>query len=257
MHLPSINHIDLSFISEFPLSSLTSSVNLRRLDISHVKHFAPDEILQSLPKIREFHTSESPYSTTTTTLLYAKRPDGRPAFNFMDLRRVSTPLTFSEEKNIRYLLQNAKLLERLKLSVKLGRLVGLHKILSPIAPSLKVLDLTLTCDSISLPLTVLCRELKAMAGHNMLEALSFIFDVYHETAPDHEAEGYIGSIIQEVEKVLVKSGWSSLRQVFFKFSIKYYGKEEREDIAKLSGALQFLRDKYPNISKLEFGNENF
>ena len=154
-------------------------------------------------------------------------------------------------------MQNAKLLERLKLSVKLGRLVGLHKILSPIAPSLKVLDLTLTCDSISLPLTVLCRELKAMAGHNMLEALSFIFDVYHETAPDHEAEGYIGSIIQEVEKVLVKSGWSSLRQVSFKFSIKYYGKEEREDIAKLSGALQFLRDKYPNISKLEFGNENF
>jgi hypothetical protein len=34
MHLPTINHINLSFINNFPLSSLTSSINLHRLDIS-------------------------------------------------------------------------------------------------------------------------------------------------------------------------------------------------------------------------------
>ena len=33
MHLPTINHIDLSYLSNFPLSSLALSVNLRRLDI--------------------------------------------------------------------------------------------------------------------------------------------------------------------------------------------------------------------------------
>jgi hypothetical protein len=109
MHLPTINHIDLSYISNFPLSSLTSSVNLRRLDISDsdVGHYGPhgeDKILQSLPKIREFHCSESPFSMTamtTTALFYAKRPDGRPAFNFMDLRRVSMALTLSEEEKNR------------------------------------------------------------------------------------------------------------------------------------------------------------
>ena len=36
MHLPTINHIDLSNILDFPLSSLTPSVNLHRLDIFHL-----------------------------------------------------------------------------------------------------------------------------------------------------------------------------------------------------------------------------
>jgi hypothetical protein len=90
-----------------------------------------------------------------------------------------------------------------------------------------------------------------------VEALSFFFDVYHKTGPDHEAKDYVGSIIQEVEKVLVKSGWFALRQVSFKFSIKCYGREGIEGIAKLPEALQFLRDKYLNISKLEFDTDDF
>ena len=36
MHLPTINHIDLSSIHNFPLSRLTPSVNLLRLDVSSV-----------------------------------------------------------------------------------------------------------------------------------------------------------------------------------------------------------------------------
>jgi hypothetical protein len=59
----------------------------------------------------------------TTKLLHAERQDGRPAFNFMDLRRFST--RFEDERNVRYLLQNAKVLENLYLSVVRGRsLVG-------------------------------------------------------------------------------------------------------------------------------------
>ena len=37
MHLPTINHIDLSYIHNFPLSSLVPSVNLLRLDIHHLR----------------------------------------------------------------------------------------------------------------------------------------------------------------------------------------------------------------------------
>ena len=36
MYLPTINHIDLSLIENFPLSSFTPSVNLHRLDIFRV-----------------------------------------------------------------------------------------------------------------------------------------------------------------------------------------------------------------------------
>ena len=256
MHLPTINHIDLSYISNFPWSSLTSSVNLHRLDILHLNHSHSQDSSYDLvrsemmPKIREFRTSDSP--AQTRMLFNAKRQDGRPAFNFMDLRRVSIPFTwFEDERNIQYLLQNAKLLEKLHLSVAIDQIsVGLHAVLSPFPRTLKVLDLDLTVDlhygSIPLRLAILC---EAMAGHNMLEALSFDF---HVDLGSQKAEVFIGSTIQEVEKVLVKSGWSALRQVSFKFSIAYWGEAIRENFAKLPEALQFLSDKYPNLSKLEF-----
>ena len=105
MHLPTINHIDLSDIQSFPLSTcLTPSVNLHRIDLSNMIHYGPvdgsPEIIQSglVSKIREFHTSNSTH--LTTTLLYAKMQDGRPAFNFMDLRRLSAFLTLEDESNI-------------------------------------------------------------------------------------------------------------------------------------------------------------
>ena len=67
MSLPTMNHIDLSYIGNFPLSSLplsslTSSVNLLRLDMSHLSCFdypeedkrfktLPSEIMM-LPRVR-------------------------------------------------------------------------------------------------------------------------------------------------------------------------------------------------------------
>jgi hypothetical protein len=107
MHLPTINHIDLSYIRNFPLSSFTPSVNLHRLDICFLFPFNEDgsfNIFQSgmMPKLREFRTLFSP--TMTTKLFHAKGQDGRPAFNFKDLRVLSMPFTqFKEDDwNIRF-----------------------------------------------------------------------------------------------------------------------------------------------------------
>ena len=89
MRFPTINHIDLSNIQNFSFSSLPQSVNLHRLDINTLTHFNQPEIVvesEMMPQIREFHTSGS--SLSTTKLLHAKMQDGRPAFNFMDLRRL-------------------------------------------------------------------------------------------------------------------------------------------------------------------------
>ena len=98
-------------------------------------------------------------------------------------------------------MQNAKLLEKLYLSVGLGwSLVELHDILSLSASTLKVLDLTVSLYD-DLPLAGLRHELELMAGYNMLEALSFEVQIDAD-----ETESSVGSIIQEVEKVLVKSG---------------------------------------------------
>ena len=248
IHLPTINHIDISFIQNFPISSLTSSVNLLRLDINNLSGIDPLEeeiVVQSemMPKIREFHTSDS--SKLTTMLLHTKRHDGRLAFNFMDLRRLSMSFTRfnkdDDEQNFRHLLQNAKLLEKLHLSVDLCRtIVGL---LSPCACTLKTLDLTVFLYRYFLPpLSGLCEELEAMAGHNMLETLSLKVRVECD-----ETEDFIGAMIEKVGNVLVKPGWSALRQVSFNVSISPWGNGK-----KLSEALQSLPDKYlSHLSKLE------
>ena len=258
VHLPTINHIDLSSIENFPLFSLTSSVNLRRLDIFNLsieEEDFPEEIVvlsETMPKIREFHTSGC--SVLTTKLLHAERvQDGQPAFNFLDLRRLSIFLTCPEdESNFRYLLQNATLLEKLHLSVAYdGSFVGLHDVLSPSARTLKDLDLTVYLTSFPRPVAGLCEELEAMAaaGHNnnnnnMVEALSceFIADGGSET------EDLIGSIIQKVEEALVKPGWSALRRVSFEVSIPVWRDSEKG----LTEALQSLPDKYlSHLPKLE------
>jgi hypothetical protein len=253
MHLPTINHIDLSYIQNFPLSSLIPSVNLLRLDLFFLmpvgydprleEDDSPEIVVEMMPKIREFRTSRS--ALLTTKLLHAKMQDGRPAFNFTDLRRLSTRMSLTEdEQNIRYLLQNAKLLETLRLSV--GRHQSLVGLLSTSARTLRFLDLTVFIHDnsvpVPLPLAGLCEELEAMAGHNMLESLSLKVVV-----DDHESEESIGPIIQDVEKELVKPGWSALRQVSFEFII-----ESWRNRAELSEALQSLPDKYLSLlSNLE------
>ena len=178
--LHTINHIYLSFIRNFPLSSLTLSVNLLRLDMSYLTFLDYTEednyfkTVQSemLPKTREFHTSHS--YQPTKKLLDVKGQDGRPVFNFMDLRQRSMSFVRKKEPIIRYLLHNAKLLERLHLYVEIGQsLVGL---LSTCTPTLKVLDLSASLYRSSYgvhPLAGLCEESKAMAGYNTLEVLSF------------------------------------------------------------------------------------
>ena len=86
--------------------------------------------------------------------------------------------------------------------------------------------------------------LRGIAGHNTLEALAFEVEVYY-----YEPGNAIGSTIQKVEKVLVKPGWSALRQVSFKVSIIWY---EEEKFAELSKELQSLPDKYlSHLSKME------
>ena len=90
MHLPTINHIHLSYIDNFPLSSLTTCVNLRLLSIIQLHTLDFPEIVEMMPKIRVFRTSGS--CQLTRKLLHAKRQDGQPVFNFMDLRRISATL---------------------------------------------------------------------------------------------------------------------------------------------------------------------
>jgi hypothetical protein len=262
MHLPSINHIDLLFIHNFPLSSLTPSVNLLRLDICHLSGVSdvdrPEEdgslksvdYSEMMPKIREFRTKDS--FLLTKKLLYAKMQDGRPAFKFMDLRRLSLSSIWpSDEENIRYLLENAKSLEKLHLSIGYQCLGGFHDILSLCSRTLKVFDLSVSLYSDSVPLTGLWENLEAMAGLNMLEAFSFEVRVNCRHGHGVTEDLVVVSIFRQVEELLVKSGWSALRQVSFKIMPADYG-------TQLSKALHSLPDKYlSHLPKLKSVAFNF
>ena len=293
-----VNHIELLYIN-VPLSILTSSVNMHRLDFTHMEYdseseleeydFEPFEseeydseskdndseseddnseseddspasdivtVQSEAPKIYVFHASQS--TKLTTKLLYAKGQDGRPAFSFTDLKQLSMSVDQPEDKrNFQYLLQNAKLLEKVHLSG-----VGwgvLHDILSPIACTLKVLDLT---NSLRLEDGImLCKDLKRMVGHySMLKALSFKFRIsFHVEEETENPSGTTGAILQNLGEVLVKPGWSGLRQVSFQVSMPYCGfGKSREDITELSEELHSVPDKYPShLSKLESVSFNY
>ena len=172
----------------------------------------------------------------------------------MDLRRFSTSLKGLEDgQNTLFLLQNATLLEKLRLSVPYGQ--SLEGLLSPSARTLKVLDLSvplLEWDN-SIILGGTCEELEALAEHNMLES----FKLRVEIDSDHTSstEGFIGSIFQKVEGVLVKPGWPALRRVSFRLPISGWIQEDTE---KLCEALQSLPDKYlSHLSKLESVTFNY
>ena len=254
MHLPTVNHIELSCIQNFPLSSLTSVVDLHRLDIFFLSRLNPFEedgshefVVQSgmLPKIREFRTFSS--SLLTRKLLHAKTQNGHPAFNFADLRQLTLSYFPEDEQNIRYLLQNAKLLE--KLYLRLGYRRNFAGLLSSSARTLKILDLAIPLhkETAPQPLAGLCEELEAMAGHNnKLEALflEILIDA-------QKTENFVGSIFQDVGNVLVNPGWSALRQVSFKVAIASH-LVSNVVTEKLFNALQSVPDKYlSHLSKLE------
>ena len=256
MHLPTINHITLSKIQGFPLSSLTQSVNLLRLDVHCVEPLEEQVVMEKMPKIRDFRTSFSPL--LTTKLLHSKKQDGQQAFNFVDLRQLT--ICFSPKQNIRYLLQNAMLLEKLHL-LSNGfnqTLEGLHDVLSAGAGTLKGLNLTLFLEGerggatrpiiVNQPFNGLSEELEVMAEHNMLESLTLRVQVNR-----YETMDVIGSMIQNVEKVLVKPGWSKLRQVSFKVPVACCASGKENTCAKLAEELQsLLPDKYlSHLSKLE------
>ena len=255
MHLPTVNHIGLSSIENFPISSLIPSFNLLRLDVTSLSCIDPlasetEIVVQSemMPKLREFHIFFS--AKVLMMMLHAKMHDGRPAFNFMNLKRLFVSL--DDKQHLLTLLHNARLLEKLHLEVRcvLGSsFEGLHDILSASTRTLKFLCLEVLIyetyiNEVSKPFEELCEGLEALAGHDMLEDLSFEIELTHD-----ETEVAIGILIENVEKVLAKPGWSALRQVTFKIPVA-----EKADFV----SLQYIYGGYlSHPSKLESVAFNF
>ena len=253
MHLPTIKFIGLESIKNFPGYGLFGSENLHRLEIRQMvldSHLSDDEdgtlglvlLSEVMPKIRELIISEA--YELTAKLLLAKMENGLPAFKFVDLRLLSFALTQSEDIRVfQHFIHNARFLEKLLLSTTHNySLVGLHAVLAPRARTLKSIELSVSLETVigtvRLPLGGFCRELEAMAGRNRLEEL--IFEIYLESK---DKEDFIGSIVQNVERVLLRPGFPALRRVIFSFHC--LEPRSRRDAEELNEILESsLPEKY-------------
>jgi hypothetical protein len=175
-------------------------------------------------------------------LLHARLQDGQPAFRFIHLRRLSISVLRKEDRwAFGQLVLNARFLQKLELSLGINECsVGLHRLLSPRARTLKYLEVSLhvhTGGPERLPLGGLCRELEAMAGNNILEALCFV--IYIEV---DDTEETIGPTIQNLETALLKPGWSTLRRV--SITLICTDSVSVEEGTKINDGLQSLSDNY-------------
>ena len=263
MHLPTIDHIDLSSIENFPLSSLAASKspNLRRLDINYLTLGEDDPLEnvvlpEAMPKILEFNTSDS--SAMAEKLIHAKTQDGQPAFSYMDLRRLSisssSSVFYQDDLNLQFftyvMMLNAKLLEKLRFSVACREgFEGVHEIfISPCARILKELDFSLSFSATES--LALFEDLEVMARDNMLEVFSL--QIVVDSSETDDFIGNAGFTFQKVEEELVKAGWFALRKVSFKVLIICWN-------ADISEALNSLPDKYlsylPKLESIDFKYE--
>ena len=263
MHLPTIHHIDLSSIENFPLSSLAASKspNLRRLDINYLTLGEDDPLEnvvlpEAMPKILEFNTSDS--SAMAEKLIHAKTQDGQPAFSYMDLRRLSisssSSVFYQDDLNLQFftyvMMLNAKLLEKLRFSVACrDGFEGVHEIfISPCARILKELDFSLSFSATES--LALFEDLEVMARDNMLEVFSL--QIVVDSSETDDFIGNAGFTFQKVEEELVKAGWFALRKVSFKVLIICWN-------ADISEALNSLPDKclsyLPKLESIDFKYE--
>ena len=212
-HLQVRYHAPLAIItSTFHLfkriSFLTPSANLLQFDIfnlcrSNPHEEDPSEIVVQSEIIREFRNSET--TVLTTKFIHDKTEHGRLAFNFMDIRRlfdIFRPVGIWTES----LVLIAECQVTWKTSVELwsefrGTLwysfSSRTHVQSPWFRSIVIWR----SPGLSLPLLLvgLYNELQAMAGHNILEALSFEVNV-------DGCETENSSILHNVENSLVKPG---------------------------------------------------
>ena len=96
LHLPTLTSISLSSIRNFPLSDLTSCVNLKKLWIQSLECSTPNavgkflEAFSPTPVMLERLTIEGGSVKFVQQLCHARRPDGKPIIDFSSLKKINS-----------------------------------------------------------------------------------------------------------------------------------------------------------------------
>jgi len=125
MQLPTLSHLKLRWITNFPVSDLIHSSSLKHLEIKYTNFAAEDVVPPSttpLPRksvcLREYSAGLRSASATKK-LVEAKRPDGLPIVDFTELTKVTAYFDNQEDINvIQPIFIQAKQLKEIDLTSK-------------------------------------------------------------------------------------------------------------------------------------------
>ena len=271
MCLPTLSHLSLTSISDFPISSLTTCANLKHLSVKDLHTTAEhDEATLSLLhkpiQLQAFDIETK--GSQTFRLLAARCPDGRPVLDFTGLEKISIGFGFDWRKVTgltREIFKKAQQLIHICLighemlhitftgwySLHFSLVVNIDdsnframqfaQMVTPSLQTLKRVELNIVNikgpnDD---PLAGLCDELEDISEKNRLLSIEIQIDV------ETEQDCHTGAEWGRLEKVLLKSGWPMLEHVSLVIVLNSW-RERRLD-SPFEKALK-------NLSQTQFAN---
>jgi hypothetical protein len=257
VHLPTVTHLRLGQISNFPISYLVSCTNLKHLSAEslyialggHDDSSSPSHghmQLQDLD-IKIFKRSHG----SEVSLLTARRSDGRTVLDFSSLEKISVTFFLSDVVvQTREIFRMTQQLTEVRLKSKeilnirftgssfvfiawndVFQELGFAKMVTPSLQKLKRVHLTFAMDVYhGDPLAGLCEELEEISGKNKLESIEIVIDLQANEVC------HTGDKWGKLERVLLQPGWPMLKHV--SLSITLY----RKKYNPLKAALERLRE---------------
>ncbi|KIM40560.1 hypothetical protein M413DRAFT_445997 [Hebeloma cylindrosporum] len=259
MQLPTLSHLKLHWIENFPVSDLIRSSSLEHLEIEDIEFAAVIPTSTSpLPResihLREYAVGPR-CASATRTLSDVKRPDGFPILDFTRLIKVTANCDREEDIDaIRTIFIQAERLEEIDLAIDESlTYAGLAEMVMPSIRTVKALKLTAMIDDPSDdPLSGLCHELEKISatGCSVIESLSIEVDVSTDSDCKRGDEwGLLDNVLTR------EDAWLGLKEVSLKIEVQTYGRDDEDDLVH---ALNKLPDtQFKKLSTSETINFKF
>jgi len=230
MHLPTLSHLNLGWISNFPISDLITCTNLKHLSVQEFHITGEDEqaassLLHKPIQLQAFHISILKSGPEALRLLTVRCSDGRPVLDIVGLKKIGVGVHNIEHVHpIREIFRISQQLTDIRIEAAdvCFRAMELAKTITPSLRTLRRLELVILIDGVSDPdpLVGLCDELENVLGKNRLESL----EIKIEVSTDEDCQ--TGDEWGRLEKVLLKSGWPMLKHVSLDIVMFVYSRLE-------------------------------
>ncbi|KAF8801606.1 hypothetical protein BYT27DRAFT_7197840 [Phlegmacium glaucopus] len=240
IHIPTLNHLDLRSLRNFPISHLIPSPNLKHLSTTNLFLVDEGDAATALAPFKPIKLRVLDIALRGLTAHRVLPPQTRflaaihsgrwPILDLTGVQKISLefPNIFLTIP-LRQVFQNTRQLTDIHLLVDEGcfRALKLAKTIVPCIETLSRMHLVIASDGPSLPtsgmasLSDVCHELEDIAGKNKLDSLKI------EICMDRNEYGLLGDEqLGRLEKTFLKSGWPMLKNLYLDFVVYNFGQED-------------------------------